>query len=91
MLKLIKAGFFMIKTNKKYVLLTIAIAFLLFLCVLASACGTSKPTPWNKTLTFSSLSDIDIICVKIVAKILWFNNLFKIQYKKAEKLKMRIP
>ena len=52
MLKLIKAGFFMIKTNKKYVLLTIAIAFLLFLCVLASACGTSNPTPWNKTLTF---------------------------------------
>ena len=69
MLKLIKAGFFMIKTNK-ICFANYCNCVLLFLCVLASACDTSKPTPWNKTLTFSSLSDIDIICVKIVAKIL---------------------
>ena len=53
----------MAKINKKSVLLALTISLLLVLSVLASACGASTPTPWNKTLTFSRLSDIDIIYV----------------------------
>lgn len=53
----------MAKINKKSVLLALTISLLLVLSILASACGASKPTPWNKTLTFSRLSDIDIIYV----------------------------
>lgn len=53
----------MAKTNKKSVLLALTINLLLVLSVLASACGASTPTPWNKSLTFSRLSDIDIIYV----------------------------
>lgn len=53
----------MAKINKKSVLLALTISLLFVLSILASACGTFKPTPWNKTLTFSRLSDIDIIYV----------------------------
>ena len=51
----------MVKTNKKSILLAVAISLLLILSVLASACGVSNLSPWNKTLTFSKFSDVDII------------------------------
>lgn len=51
----------MVKTNKKSILLAMAISLLLILSALASACGVSNATPWNKTLTFSKFSDVDII------------------------------